>query len=239
MQNAMITGADRGLGLSLCKEFLRRGWRVFAGKFMEDYFLLEDLREENPNLHILRIDMGCAESITQAAKSVADASDGVDMLISNAAFMGKVSCKINEPPMDLEAVWRSFNINALGPLRLTQAFLPLMNGGLRRLCYVSSEVACINLMKNRHLDAFAYPMGKAGMNMAVRLMHNDLFARGYTFRLFHPGWMKFREKDGTLAEEGKYDPDFIGAAAAEYFEKPLRDEHRLVMVDFNGYEWPW
>ena len=141
--------------------------------------------------------------------------------------------------MDLDAVWRSFNVNALGVLRLTAAFLPLMKNGLQRLCYVSSEVACINLMKNRHSDSFAYPMSKAAMNMAIRLMHNELFPQGYTFRLFHPGWMKFREKDGSLAEEGKYDPDYIGEKAARYFDTPLHDENRLVMVDFNGYEWPF
>jgi len=194
---------------------------------MEDYSLLENLQCENSNLHILRIDMSSAESISTAAKNCGE----LDMLISNAALMEKAN--------DSEAAWRSFNVNALGPVRLTEAFLPLMQNGLKRLCYVSSEVSCINLMKNRHPDSFPYPMSKAAMNMAIRLMHNELYQKGYTFRLFHPGWMKFREKDGTLAEEGKYDPDFIGKIAAKYFETPLRDEHRLVMTDFNGYEWPF
>ena len=240
MQSVLITGADRGLGLSLCREYLKRGWRVFAGKFMEDVFFLEKLREENPNLFILRMDVGCEKSIEAAAGFVANVQNGapLDMLISNAALMEKVNCKLYEGPLDTEAVWRAYKVNALGPLHLTRAFLPLMNGGMKRLCYVSSEVACISLMKNRFDDSFAYPMSKAAMNMAVRLLHNELFPR-YTFRLFHPGWMKFRQADGTLAEEGLYDPDFIGEIAARYFEEPLRDEYRLVMVDYNGYEWPW
>jgi NAD(P)-dependent dehydrogenase (short-subunit alcohol dehydrogenase family) len=249
---------------------------------MEDYDLLENLRHKNSNLHILRIDMGSAESIKNAARA-ADASllgSPLDMIISNAALMGKVNCSLYEPPMDLDAVWRAFNVNAVGPLRLVEAFLPLMDAamdaamdadegakgfelssplepegqprrgqfkalrpltcsGMKRLCFVSSEVSCITLMKNRYNDTFAYPMSKAGMNMGVRLLFNGLFPQGFTFRLFHPGWMKFREKDGTLSEHGKYDPDDIGKIAAGYFEKRILDEHRLVMVDYNGYEWPF
>ena len=236
MPNVLITGADRGLGLSLCKEFLRKNWTVFAGKFMEEYHLLEDLQRDNENLHILPLDMSSKESILAAAGKV----NSLDMLISNAALMAKINCKLSEPPLDTEAVWQAFNVNALGVLQLVRAFLPLMGeNAMRRLCFVSSEVSSIALMKNRFLDTYAYPMSKAAMNMGVRLMHNDLFPQGFTFRLFHPGWMKFRQKDGTLADEGKYDPDFIGERAAKYFLEPLPDEHRLVMVDFNGYEWPF
>ena len=235
MANVLITGADRGLGLSLCKEYLNRGDTVFAGKYMQDYNFLEQLN--HPNLHILPLDVGSKESIFAAKASVAGATGTLDMLISNAALMGEVKCSLYEPPMDLEAPWRSFQINALGPLLLTQAMLPLMETGLKRLCYVSSEVACLALMKHRADGPFPYPMSKASMNMAVRMMHNQLYGQGYTFRLFHPGWMKFRNQDGTLNEKGMYDPDYIGKIAAGYFEKPLGDEQRLVMVDFRGHEW--
>ena len=241
-KSVLITGADRGLGLSLCKEYLNLGWLVFAGKYMEDYTFLENL--QNQNLHILRINMSSGESIFNAAENAKKILDELklplDMIISNAALMETINCKLYEPPMNLQAVWDAFNVNALGALRLTQALLPLMNAGsMKRLSYVSSEVACISLMKNRYNDTFAYPMSKAAMTMGVRLMFNELFPKGYTFRLFHPGWMKFREKDGTLAEEGLYDPDNIGKIAAKYFLDPLPDEHRLVMVDLHGYEWPF
>lgn len=230
MPSVIITGADRGLGLSLCKEYLRRGFTVFAGKYLEDYTLLEDIN--HANLHIIRLDMGCGESIKAAAETVRQQSGTLDMLISNAALM--------ERPSDLEMVWRMFNVNALGPLRLVESVLPLMkNSGLKRLCFVSSEVACISLMKHRAGDAYAYPMSKASLNMAVRMLHNQLHGEGYSFRLFHPGWMKRRAQDGSLSEHALYDPDEIGNKAAAYFDAPIRDANRLVMVDYAGYEWPW
>jgi NAD(P)-dependent dehydrogenase (short-subunit alcohol dehydrogenase family) len=240
MPSVLITGADRGLGLSLCKEYLNRGWGVFAGKYMDDYTLLEDVREKDKNLHILRLDMGNPQSIAAARDYVAETVGGLDKLISNAALMGRFKCDLYDPPMELETVWDSFRVNALGPVKLVEVFLPLMEKRETKcLCFVSSEVGCIQLMKHRGDGAFPYPMSKASLNMGVRLLHNHLYGRGYRFRLFHPGWMKKRNADGTLSETARFDPDDIGRIAAKYFEEDLRDEHRLVMVDYSGYEWPF
>lgn len=240
MKSVIITGADRGLGLSLCREFLGRGWLVYAGKFLNDYSLLEKEAEKNPNLRIVSLDISSVESINAARDEVKKITDSLDMIISNAALMGPVHCNLYEPPMDLEAVWNSFKVNALGPMRLVESFLPLLDrGDIKRLCFVSSEVSCIALMKHRGDSPFPYPMSKASLNMGVRLLHNQLFPEGYSFRLFHPGWMKRRMQNGSLSETALYDPDFIGDIAAKYFETPLHDEHRLVMVDYSGYEWPF
>jgi len=240
MPGVIITGADRGLGLSLCKEFLNRGWTVFAGKYLDDYCLLDNEAKKNPNLHIVTLDMGSAESIAAAKDHLLTVTDSLDMIISNAALMGPAHCDLYQPPMDLEQVWNSFRVNALGPMLLVENFLPLLDRGkMKRLCFVSSEVSSIVLMKHRIDSPYPYPMSKASLNMGVRLLHNQLYPQGYTFRLFHPGWMKRRLQDGSLSEEAKYDPDYIGDIAAKYFETPLRDEHRLVMVDYSGYEWTY
>ncbi|MCL2057130.1 MAG: SDR family NAD(P)-dependent oxidoreductase [Oscillospiraceae bacterium] len=241
MRSVIITGADRGLGFSLSKEYLARGYKVFAGKFIEEYTLLEDLREKDPNLHIVNLDVNSRESIEAARDYVAAETGGsLDMLISNAALMMRVSCSLYEPPMDLEQVWNSFSVNALGPARMVHYFLPLLaQSDMRRLCFVSSEVSCVNLMKTSRSGGFPYPMSKSAMNMCVRLMHNQLYAQGYTFRLYHPGWMKKVEPDGTRSEHGAYDPDFTAEHAAKYFETPLRDEQRLVLYDFLSQEWPY
>jgi NAD(P)-dependent dehydrogenase (short-subunit alcohol dehydrogenase family) len=238
MPNVIITGADRGLGFSLCREFLARGWTVFAGKFLQDYKLLE--QEKNPALHIVPLDVGDTSSIAKARDLVAEKTTSLDMLISNAALMGQVQCSIDEPPMDFDAPWHSFRVNALGPVHMIEYFLPLLDkGNMKRLCFVSSEVSCITLMKHRTGNSYPYPMSKSSLNMGVRLMHNLLFPQGYTFRLYHPGWMKRQMEDGTLSEWAMFDPADTAVHAAKYFETPLGDEQRLVMYDYLSQEWPF
>ena len=240
MSNVIVTGADRGLGFALCKEFLARGWTVFGGKFLADYNLLEQEQERNPSLNIVPLDVGDKDSIERARNIVAEKIGSLDLIISNAAIMGQVQCAIDEPPLDLQAPWDSFRVNALGPVRLVEYFLPLMDKGkMKRLCFVSSEVSCITLMKHRPGNSYPYPMSKSSMNMGVRLMHNLLFRQGYTFRLYHPGWMKKQAADGSLSEFAVLNPADIAAHAADFFEKPLHDEHRMVMCDYLNQEWPF
>ena len=49
MKNVVITGADRNIGFELTKQFLERGWKVFAGRYLMDLALLEELRKEYPD----------------------------------------------------------------------------------------------------------------------------------------------------------------------------------------------
>jgi NAD(P)-dependent dehydrogenase (short-subunit alcohol dehydrogenase family) len=241
MKSVIISGADRGLGLSLCKEYLKRGYTVFGGKYLGEYTLLEQLQAIDSNLHIVQLDVDNRESLNAARDTVNAVTGGtLDILISNAAYMERAGEGSYEPPMDLENVRRCFSVNALGAARLVEYFLPLMDKPeKKRLCFVSSEVSCLNLMKTRPESQFAYPMSKSSMNMAVRLMFNQLHPQGYSFRLYHPGWMKRVATDGSRSEEAMYDPDFIAAHAAVYFETDLRDEQRLIMYDFESREWPF
>ena len=251
MYKALVTGADRGFGLSVCKLLLKSGWTVYAGKYIEEYNLLEDLQREYDRLSIFMLDMGSKENIQAVYDEISGETDCLDMIVSNAALMGKTgkdipsSSKRTEPPVqsegertDIDHVWRSFKVNALGGLALVNIFKPLLDKSeLKRLCFVSSEVGCVSMMNRER--GFAYPMSKSSLNMAVRMIHNDLYRQGYTVRLYQPGWMRRVMLDGTRVEGAALDPDESAGFAVRYFTEPLLDEHRLVMIDYMGNEWPY
>jgi NAD(P)-dependent dehydrogenase (short-subunit alcohol dehydrogenase family) len=234
-QMAVVTGADRGLGSALCAGLLERGWRVAAGQYMPDWPELDALAERYPEtLHVVPLDVGSTESVGAAAQAVAGWASRVDLLISNAGI-GAGRSQLGEG-LDYAAMQRAFSVNALGAIRMVEAFLPLMQSGMRRLCFVSSEAGSVSLAHRE--GASGYCMSKTALNMAVRIMHNDLYPEGYTFRLYHPGWMRsyMSGKKGTLAD---MEPEEAAAKAIPFFLDDLEDEGRLALIDYLGREWPF
>ena len=89
MPIAVVSGADRNIGLEIVKQFLQRGWKVFAGRYLMELPLLEELQEKYPQqLTLVPLDVSDEESVDAAAKIVAEEADRVDLLVHNAAVFG-------------------------------------------------------------------------------------------------------------------------------------------------------
>lgn len=163
MKSALITGADRGIGFALCRCFLENGWQVFAGRFMKDWTELDELKSAyDGRLSLVELDVGSGESVRRAADAVARQTACLDLLVNCA---GISHC-------GGDATANCLNVNALGPVRMVEAFLPLMEGGEKVLCFVSSEAGSITLA---HRDGgVPYCVSKTCLNMAVRLMFERL-----------------------------------------------------------------
>jgi hypothetical protein len=74
--------------------------------------------------------------------------------------------------------------------------------------------------------------------MACKIAFNDLRPKGYTFRVYHPGWMR-TYMSGKKGTRGNLEPEEASALALPIFLADREDEDRLVMVDHKGQEWPW
>ena len=240
MRTALITGADRGLGLSLTLGLLEQGWQVFAGRFLSDYRLLDEACARYPLLRPVPLDVSSRQSILDACAMVRQETEYLDMIISNAAYMGGPNSSgfRGELPIDYSLLEYSFRVNSLGALQVMEIFLPLVEAGeMKRLCFVSSEVSSVTMM---HRDAgFRYTMTKTALNVAARIMYNQLFEKGYTFRLYQPGWMKRVNPDGSRAEGADIDPDLSAGEALRQFLEDREDEQRLVLTDYLGHEWAY
>lgn len=245
--HAVVTGADRGLGLALAEGLLERGWHVFAGSYLPDWPQLGELQERYPDLLvILPLDVSSDSSVLAAAAAVEERTRSLDLLINNAGVITDRSEDSIRVPQDYEEMIRLYQVNSLGPIRMSEAFLPLLERGeLKRLCYVSSEAGSIG--KAERTAWFGYCMSKAALNRGVRLLFDRMRPEGYTFRLYHPGWLR-TYMSGERNTQAELEPAESAAPALEYFlgstlpwdDKPHSiDEDELVMRDWQGREWPW
>jgi NAD(P)-dependent dehydrogenase (short-subunit alcohol dehydrogenase family) len=237
-RTVLVTGADRGLGFALCAELLKQGWRVFAGQYLPDWHELADLKNEYPKtLHIIPLDVSSMESVQAAAKIVNTYTEHLDVLISNAGVTSETIYPTIREPQDYGAMLRMYDVNALGALRVMEAFLPLLEQGkTKRLCFISSEAGSISAAERT--SWFGYCMSKAALNMGVKILFNDLHPSGYTFRVYHPGWVR-SYMHGEKNLEATFEPAEAATYALPILLNDQEDEDKLVMVDFAGKEWPW
>lgn len=236
-KSAFVTGADRGLGLAICAGLLKRGWQVFAGQFMPEWLELANLSSKyHDNLSLVPLDVGSVDSAKRAAEMVAKQTQKLDLLINNAGVISSSMYTNIREGQDYAEIHRLYDINALGPLRVVEAFLPLTDqSDLKRLCFVSSEAGSIE--NCRRTAWFGYCMSKTAVNMGVKILFNHLRPEGYTFRLYHPGWIR-SYMGGTKNLEATFEPEDAAEMAISFFLGD-RDEDHLTLVDFEGKEWPW
>jgi hypothetical protein len=74
--------------------------------------------------------------------------------------------------------------------------------------------------------------------MACKIAFNHLRPEGYTFRVYHPGWMR-TYMSGTKSTRANLEPEDAAALALPTFLEDREDEDRLVLIDHEGQEWPW
>lgn len=173
MPTTLITGANRGIGLELARALAKRGDDVIAV-----------VRRSSPELDaigarvIAEVDVADDASVARMVEGLGDTT--IDLLVNNAGVL--------EPDglghLDLDAVRRQIEINALGPLRVTKAVLPRMVAG-GKIALVTSRMGSI--ADNGSGGSYGYRMSKAALNMAGVSLARDLAGRGIAVVLLHPG----------------------------------------------------
>lgn len=194
---AIVTGANRGLGLEFVRQLLARGDRVIAGCRRPDRAdALTRLAGEHPGrLQVLPLDVASPQGIEAFVREAGGLADGVDLLVNNAGILHP-----GEGFGDLQAaaLEDSFRTNAMGPFLLTQALAPLLAAGERaRVVNLSSRLGAIAL-KNA-FQTPSYSISKAALNMVSVLLARALSASGVIVVAVSPGWVR-TEMGGQDAE---------------------------------------
>jgi NAD(P)-dependent dehydrogenase (short-subunit alcohol dehydrogenase family) len=122
--SVFITGAATGIGLGIARKLDRLGWRVFAG--VNRTAPTELTRGASDRLTVIRVNIADDEQVTQAAATVRHAlgNDGLKLLINNAAVSGVAPGPVET--VNIADFQAEMDVNFWGPVRVTQAFLPLL-----------------------------------------------------------------------------------------------------------------
>ena len=192
MQNILITGANRGLGLELTRQYLSDdATQIFATcRNPERAEQLAALAAHNGDrIRILRLDVSDETAIDAARKSVAEGVNGLDLLINNAGIFPKDGHQSHDlGNLSAADVGEVITTNAVGALIVTQAFRQLLsNGGNPRVVMISSGLGSISGAGG---GSYAYRMSKAAMNMAARALAMDSAMGGIITITTHPGWVQ-------------------------------------------------
>jgi NAD(P)-dependent dehydrogenase (short-subunit alcohol dehydrogenase family) len=185
-EHFLITGAARGLGLAMTRQLLERGERVSAlvRKRSDKLGALEARYDERLAVHLA--DVSDEDSVRQAFEQVAQQLGHLDVLVNNAVtYLDAGQPSIEK--VDFSIFARTFEVNAVAPLRVIQHALPLIRKGQRKLIVdVSSEAGSIGDCWRK--TEFAYCMSKSALNMGSKLLQNYLQPEGIKVIALHPGW---------------------------------------------------
>ncbi len=185
-RHALVTGANRGIGLECVRQLLARGDRVVAtcrqpGKANA----LNTLTGEYPGrLRVLPLDVGIEKSRAELVRELPLVCERLDLLVNNAGVLhsgerfGQLSQALLED---------SLRVNALGPLLLTEALAPVLADGAR-VANISSMMS--SLATRNEFRSPGYCMSKAAQNMATVQLAHALRPRGIVVLALCPGWVQ-------------------------------------------------
>lgn len=192
---ALVTGANKGIGYEIGRQLGERGYHVLVGARKADAGkqAVATLQKGGASAEFVEIDVSDRASIQEAAKTVAARFDHLDVLVNNAAIMEDAK-NITEVPDDL--ILRTLTTNTFGPLRVTQAFLPLLAKGSRAsVANMSSGLGQLSDMGDTYP---AYSMSKTALNAVTRQFAAALLDKRITVNSVCPGWVK-TDMGGALA----------------------------------------
>lgn len=214
IRTALITGANRGLGLEVATQLAQLGYKIFlTSRNGADASKIADrLREQTLNVHALQLDVSDPQSNSRLAQSFAANHERLDVLVNNA---GVYHHDTNE-----SEVRQTLDTNFFGAMTVTDTLLPYINDG-GAIVMVSSGMGELSgfavslreqflkptltrleliALVRRYLDnpqerrktgwPSSYCVSKAALNALVRILHRELRDRTIRVNAVCPGWVR-------------------------------------------------
>ena len=176
MNTALITGANRGIGLALTQEYLHQGWKVLAVCRQTS----EELEASGAQV-IANIDITEPAAIARLRAEVGNTA--LDLLINNAGILERDL--LGE--IDYGSITRQFLVNAQAPLQVAEGLLGNLRAG-SKIAFITSRMGSI--ADNTSGGYYGYRMSKAALNAGAKSLSLDLKGRGISVAILHPGYVQ-------------------------------------------------
>ena len=223
----LITGANRGIGLEMVRQYAAERWKVHACcRRPED---AEELRKVSGEVIVHRLDVAREEQIQEVADHLE--GESIDILINNAGIFGPSPQDFG--PIDTQGWLEAFRVNVIAPFQLAQGFLDQV-GRSRNKVIATVGSLMGSLTDNRSGGHYVYRSSKAAVHMVVRSLAADLREQKITAVVLHPGWVH--------TEMGGKEAPLSPAESVQGLRRvlhSLRIEDSGRFFNYDGRELPW
>ena len=225
-QTVLITGGNRGIGLTLAQQLSQRGERVIVAcrQASEELKALAN-QYQNSFAIIEGLDVRSPQKLSQELKSLGITK--LDVLINNAGLLVRDHLE----DLNYETIQAQFEINTLGPLKVTEACLSLLSKG-SKIANISSRMGSIS--DNSSGGMYGYRISKAALNMASISLAKDLAPQGIAVIILHPGYVK----TGMTGHKGLIETDESAQGLIKRIDE-LCLENSGGFWHSNGEALPW
>jgi NAD(P)-dependent dehydrogenase (short-subunit alcohol dehydrogenase family) len=253
-KTVLITGTNRGIGLEFVRQYAAAGWTVIATCRTPDKAEdLNELAKEHSNIVVEELDItDTAEIATLADKY---AGQPIHLLINNAALLGPRGVQVFEG-QDYELAERQFQVNTLGPMRVSEAFIGNVRAAGPGKIITLGSAAGSNGYLRPPADFYSYRATKAASHFLMHNLSLELADEGIVVGLINPGLVDTRGlgkigPDDPVPEDFKQIVKLIRAGVLKLTtpEESVRDMRALidgltpeqsgVFLNADGKAMPW
>lgn len=193
-KSAVVTGANKGIGREIARRLATMGFKVWLGARDAERGMAaaQELRAEGLDVQWLELDVTQDDSVAAAAKTVGAESASLDVLVNNAG----VAINYDPPPSQQRVadIQATYEVNVFGPIRVTQAFLPLLLAApAARIVMVSSSTGSIGraldpATANHAVNLLGYGSSKTALNAVTVAFARELATQGIKVNAAAPGY---------------------------------------------------
>ncbi|WP_372636821.1 SDR family NAD(P)-dependent oxidoreductase [Alcanivorax jadensis] len=241
----LITGASSGIGLALTRLHLARGDRVIASSRQPDSSPLAALASRHDKLELVEADLTTNRGPASLADETVRRTEHLSRVICCAGVLHDTNRNMS-PEKRLEELLPenleySFRLNALAPILLAQALLPLLRRQPATFAAISARVGSIT---DNHLGGwYSYRSSKAALNQLMRTFAVEARRRApnLTVLALHPGTTDTPLSapfQSRVQQEKLFSPDWVAEQLTEQLDKATPEQSGS-FLNWRGESLPW